>query len=183
MYRMCMHTGLAEAYLLSHATPETNPSMVAQACHVLLPVRGVGHVLVDVRWRLWRIHLYPDSHCGLSFVRRLGRLHGHRLYRTSPCHAAAMHPATNVCHVLLPARAVGRMLVDVLIVCPAARLDGACSELHGELELSARGIQLLHGGFASFDSGVRSAAVRQLCMQGEPGASHQHIPPMSAAVG
>ncbi len=121
--------------------------------------------------RLWRLVPYPDSHGSLPFVRRLRRPHGHRLYRIGAYHSAAVHRAPNLRNVLLPARAVGHVLVDMLIVHPTARLDGACSELHCEPELSARGVQLLCGGSASFHSVVRAAAVRQLCMQGEPCAS------------
>ena len=127
----------------------------------------LGHVCC-----LWRLDFYPDSHGSVSFVRRLGRPQRQRLHRVGARHAAAVYRAPDVCHVLLPARAVGRVLVDVLIVRPAARLDGTCSELHCEPELSARGVHLVRGGSASFDSAVRAAALRQLCMQGEPSAPH-----------
>jgi hypothetical protein len=41
---------LSESVLMRHR-PEATPLIVAQACHVLLPVRGVGRVLGHVRWR------------------------------------------------------------------------------------------------------------------------------------
>jgi hypothetical protein len=159
-----------------HATLKTTPWFVGQARYPLLPARAVGCLLAHMR-RLWRLVPYPDSHGSLPFVRRLRRPHGHRLYRIGAHHSAAVHRASDLRNVLLPARAVGRVLVDVLIVHPAARLDGASSELHCEPELSPCGVQLLLGSSASLvDSVVRAAAVRQLFMQGEPGASHSAQP-------